>query len=376
MKLYKVYLPVFLDAYKLAVRRVIGMAMKFIKFHLPMHSYDDIMRFGPPSSWDSSTGESNHKEMKDPGRHTQQNTINFDIQTAKRFTKNAAIRRAIYRENPPDSFLNEDTSDIDDDQDTMGFTGYNYIVTQDGATYVMLQKNPISRTKQWVPANWPDKSLQSRVLRIIVDMVLPHVPSRSVKLFTQMKWIGDGTIFRANPSYGKSGKSWHDWANINWDPVSKNVLDVIPGRLIVYIELDDFFLDTTSTFPPYFFIDSVGTYAIIESLIESIFANPPTKCTQFDSLTDYYVHPSCNIVYWSSIEQEDTSNHTEVNNAAKLFVVPTKYISSAQIVVPYDLDNPDGPEQMIIAPMNTWMDAFVDEMQLKTTNRIGGTNPV
>jgi hypothetical protein len=123
--------------------------------------------------------------------------------------------------------------------------------------------------------------------------------------------------------------------------------------LIVYIELDDFFLDTTSTFQPYFFIDSGGTYAIIKSLIESIFANPPTKCKHIDSLTDYYVHPSCNIVYWSSIEQEDISNLKKVDNAAKLFVVPTKYISSAQIVVPYNLDNPDGPEQMIIAPMNT-----------------------
>jgi hypothetical protein len=153
-------------------------------------------------------------------------------------------------------------------------------------------------------------------------------------------------------------------------------MDVIPGRWIVYIELDDFFLDTTSTFPPYFFIYSAGNYAIIESLIESIFANPPTKCTQFDSLTDYYVHPSCNIVFWSSIEQEDTSNLKKVDNTAKLFVVPTKNIVSAQIVVPYNLDNPDGPEQMIIAPMNTWMDAFVHEMQFKTTNPIGGTNPV
>jgi hypothetical protein len=69
------------------------------------------------------------------------------------------------------------------------------------------------------------------------------------------------------------------------------------------------------------------------------------KCTQFDSLTDYYVHPSCNFVYWSSIEQEDASNLKQVNDAAKLFVVPTKYIVSAQIVVPYDLDNPDGPEK-------------------------------
>jgi hypothetical protein len=47
-------------------------------------------------SWDSSTGESNHKEMKDPSRHTQQNTTNFDLQTAKRFAENTAITLAIH----------------------------------------------------------------------------------------------------------------------------------------------------------------------------------------------------------------------------------------------------------------------------------------
>jgi hypothetical protein len=42
-------------------------------------------------------------------------------------------------------------------------------------------------------------------------------------------------------------------------------------------------------------------------------------------------------VFWSSIEQEDTFNLKKVDNAAKLFVVPTKNIVSAQIVVPYDI---------------------------------------
>jgi hypothetical protein len=86
-------------------------------------------------------------------------------------------------------------------------------------------------------------------------------------------------FFRANPSYGKTGKSWHDWANIDWDPTSDNAADVIPGRLIVYIELDNFNLHSTFTAPDYLFIDAAGTYAFIESLIESIYANPHTKCT-------------------------------------------------------------------------------------------------
>ena len=383
MKLYEVYLPLFMESYKLAVRRVIGMAMKFIKFHLPMHSYDDIRRFGPPMSWDSSTGESNHKEMKDPGRHTQQNTINFDMQTAKRFAENAAITRAIYREhpppsllnniitvapvstpNPPPALLNNIINAVPVSKHTMAYTGFNYVVTHAG----MLQKNPLSRTKPWVPAIWPDRALQLRVLQLILTTVLPHVPSGSVSVFTEVKWKADGTIFRANPSYGTTGKSWHDWANIDWDPTSDNAADVIPGRLIVYIQLDDFDLDSTFTAPDYFFIDAAGTYAIIESLIESIYAVPPTKCTRFNHLPDYLAHPYCNIVLWSEIERDDISNPSNIDNAAKLYVVPTNYIVGSQIVVPYDLDNPDGPEKLIVEPMNKWMNALIDEMEFRIEN--------
>ena len=73
-------------------------------------------------------------------------------------------------------------------------------------------------------------------------------------------------------------------------------------------------------------------------------------------------------MYWSSVEQEDQPNVTSVNNSAKLYVVPTNYIVSCIIVVPFDLEDPDGPEQMIVAPMKTWMDAFIDEMKLRILN--------
>jgi hypothetical protein len=150
--------------------------------------------------------------------------------------------------------------------------------------------------------------------------------------------------------------------------MSDNAADVIPGRLIVYIQLDDFDLDSTFTAPDYFFIDAAGTYAIIESLIESIYAVPPTKCTQFNHLPDYLAHPYCNIVYWSEIEREDISNLSNIDNAAKLYVVPTNYILGSQIVVPYNLDNPDGPEKLIVEPMHKWMNALIDEMEFGIEN--------
>jgi hypothetical protein len=75
-------------------------------------------------------------------------------------------------------------------------------------------------------------------------------------------------------------------------------------------------------------------------------------------------------VYWSEIEQEDTdiSNPRVTDNAAKLFVLPTNNIVSSQIPVLYDLDNPEGQEKLIVAPMMNWMDAFMDEMQFRINN--------
>ena len=80
--------------------------------------------------------------------------------------------------------VSNECSDANVGGHTLGYTGYNYLVTHDG----MTQKNPTSQIKPWVPAKWPDIALQSRVLNLILTTVLPHVPSGSVKVFTELKW--------------------------------------------------------------------------------------------------------------------------------------------------------------------------------------------
>ena len=99
--------------------------------------------------------------------------------------------------------------------------------------------------------------------------------------------------FRANPSYCKSGKSLHDWANIDWDLDSDEAADVIPSRLIVYIQLDDFLVDPNHSSPDYFFIDSIGTYAIVESLIESsLLIHQPNASNTTILLTTLIIPPA------------------------------------------------------------------------------------
>jgi hypothetical protein len=72
----------------------------------------------------------------------------------------------------------------------------------------------------------------------------------------------------------------------------------------------------------------------------------------------------------SKVKQEDTENCNPriTDSVAKLFVLPTNNIVSFQIVVPYDLDNPEGKVKLTVAPMMNWMDAFMDEMQFRINN--------
>ena len=71
---FQEFVPEFLDKYTTSVNWVDGAGMNFIKFHLPTHAADDMLRFGPPMSFDSSTVESNnHKQIKGSARQTQRN---------------------------------------------------------------------------------------------------------------------------------------------------------------------------------------------------------------------------------------------------------------------------------------------------------------
>ena len=92
--LLKKYMPILLDRYKSVVDRQKGAGMEFVKFHLPLHLADDLLRIGPASTADSSAGESNHKGFKQDARQTQKNTDTFDRQTANRNAQTIAINRA------------------------------------------------------------------------------------------------------------------------------------------------------------------------------------------------------------------------------------------------------------------------------------------
>ena len=94
---FKIFLPYVLNTYKDTLNRTQGCGMKLIKFHLPTHFADDILRFGSMQNFDTGIGESHHKTAaKKPAKSTQKRKETFEFQTATRQIENMAIDRAYY----------------------------------------------------------------------------------------------------------------------------------------------------------------------------------------------------------------------------------------------------------------------------------------
>jgi len=254
--------------------------------------------------------------------------------------------------------------------------GANYFVCESG----MFVNKCASLSTLPTPAIWADARLQERVEAFIIQYILPLSPTRRVELATELKWTEDGTIFRANPSYGKANLAWHDWADINWcEPgETQNPNDIIPARLVIYLVLDDFSSDTAIEFD-YFGISGPGTYVIVQSLIESIYSENPDVKRKTNNLytgaeiKNYLSHPVCSVVYWSMLEPDEyTYKNTSVchPDVPKLRVVPVDTMVSPRIVVPYDIANTDfenvsvSSSWLIIEPVKKWGSLFVEEMEM------------
>ena len=65
-------------------RRSKGMGLKLAKFHMILHIWEDIIQFGVPLEFDTSSNESMHKPSKKASRMTQRAAETFNFQTATR----------------------------------------------------------------------------------------------------------------------------------------------------------------------------------------------------------------------------------------------------------------------------------------------------
>ena len=139
--------------------------MKFVKFHLLLHLSDDVSRFGPSNSSDSSAGESMHKGFKEDANHTQKNSATFDSQIAKNHSDSQAINRANREVNPPSPL------DAAGDDDFAVAIGLHFYVGKDGM-FEVDSKKPTSKSQQM--ASWVNITLMASVTRYVQDYILPN----------------------------------------------------------------------------------------------------------------------------------------------------------------------------------------------------------
>jgi len=95
LKQLKWWIPFFLQQMKSTINRQKGNKMAHLKFHLPNHLVDDILKFGTPANVSGAPGETRHKSaVKDPAVNTQKILQFFEIQLAKNYIDNLAIDQA------------------------------------------------------------------------------------------------------------------------------------------------------------------------------------------------------------------------------------------------------------------------------------------
>jgi hypothetical protein len=106
---------------------------------------------------------------------------------------------------------------------------------------------------------------------------------------------------------------WHDFAYIEWRTSSSDKSEdvtVIPGRILFFFKIPD---DCEGQDPDdEDLIFPTGSYALIQSCVEDLKANPPTSNTANKyyrekyqtntNLPSYLAHPSCSLLCWTMME--------------------------------------------------------------------------
>jgi hypothetical protein len=224
-------MPYILNELKTTLNRQTGCQMKIIKFHLPNHFADDILRFGSMSNFDTGIGESHHKtEAKNPAQNTQRRRKLFELQTAQRQIENISINMAFasISTNDCNPTTTTNTSDIN-------ITNKWFRYTFDRTLSICSFKNKDKRCKaQLCKCNWEDSFFQLQLHDICIN-----IPNNiTFSFFTQHN--RDLYIFRGDPAY-TTNSPWYDWVEVNWHE------GIIPAKILLFLQIED-----NENFQPFF----------------------------------------------------------------------------------------------------------------------------
>jgi hypothetical protein len=135
------WLPEFLAFLSNVVNRQHTAKMKLLKFHLMTHIPSDIIKWGIPSAYNSATGESNHKMLKQRSKITQRQVNLMEEQTGVRYVENLAISRT--RQNLVSTgfvHLSLATRNLEDNDTQTKFSGHLYYLNSQGIYDLTTEK--------------------------------------------------------------------------------------------------------------------------------------------------------------------------------------------------------------------------------------------
>ena len=326
----KKFMPFLLNTYKETINRTTGNGMKLIKFHLPNHFADDMLRFGSMLNFDTGIGESHHKtEAKHPAKNTQRRKANFELQTATRQIENLAINIAM--------------ADIQSDNHNSVHQKNSIDTITNNKIFRYLydkNKNQIQYKKNRKKCVWDDYIFQQQLMaffKYINDNNLLNC--EEIELFTQHN--RDKNIFRADPRFNDDNP-WNDWVLVKWTD------DKIPAKLMIFWEIEE-----THFIKPFqwndIYIGNAGTYAFIYSLSSS---SSMQKAHCDSLLTEYGVID------------------LDTKNLPKLYVIETESIASTLSAVPYKCEDNyrDALEWIFLKPKCEWYSVFTELMNRELKN--------
>jgi hypothetical protein len=237
-----------------------GMGSLLIKNHLMFHLPQYILRWGPPSGWDSSTLERSHKtQAKRPAQLTQQRPETFTSQLAARYCDLRIVKR--FREK---FHVNDLFKERPKDVDLTGEPGQEHATNQmdshagdapaaSGSLFEVGIDHTGNAGVKW--KNRPGRqshlqSVQDLVAEVIVSRIEPG-EEKVVEGFTEYKTVinGERVLFRAHPSYRSASRQqrdvWYDWALFDLKQQNAFPNTPIPGQILMFVHVPFIFDEVT-----------------------------------------------------------------------------------------------------------------------------------
>ena len=242
------------------LKRAVGAGNKLIKNHMYFHLPEYIAKFGPPSGWDSSPSESNHKtEVKAPAKRTQLNQFSLIKQTGLRHLEYRAIERLA-----SDFGMSHDSTASAEPLGPNGSAGGSWFtIGYDGQDEPSMVWERSKRAKKKACTHNRD------VIKFVCEKVLPAVSADTISGFTEHKRYdssyGKNIIFRSNSTYRSDSPQavnlWYDWATFVVD-LGKHGKKRYTCQILCFLKLEEL---TGKSVPP-FVVDAEGLHAVVRCL--------------------------------------------------------------------------------------------------------------